>query len=207
MISSNKTVNMQSPRPNPENIQGVLDKALSLEELGLTIEAVDEYKKLFPTRCQPAKIIPGLVTCLSKTNSPYKIIKQIEEIASLYNLNNGRLAQFRLYLGLETEKRGHKDLSLDLYKAAAEIDPENSQIKEKIYRLTPKPTFNSRYCYLLQNNLVSADQLQKALSLSKKTKKSVESVLIQEFKIPKKEVGKSDVYCKKKEDRQDRICI
>ena len=191
MVPSNQPANSGNLQPNEKSIQDILNKASSLAELGFTQEAVAEYEKLFPTACPPTKIIPGLVVSLSKINSPSKIIRQIEQMASQHGLNNGRLAQFRLSLGLEIEKRGHKDLALELYKAGAKIDPGDRQIKDKIDQLTLKPAPTSRYGYLLQKNLVTADQLQKALSLAKKTRKSVEFVLIQEFKIRKREVGKS----------------
>ncbi|MBW1780399.1 MAG: Flp pilus assembly complex ATPase component TadA, partial [Deltaproteobacteria bacterium] len=191
MTSSEKATGIQHRRPNPENIQDVLDRASSLEELGLTLEAIAEYDKLLITSCPPTRFIPGLVACLARTHSPSKIISEIEKMAGHGQLHNERLAQLRLCLGLETEKRGNKDLALDLYKAAAKTDPENSRIKKKIEQLSPKLVLTSRYGYLLQNGLVTADQLQRALSISKKTKKSVESVLIQEFRISKKEVGKS----------------
>jgi len=45
--------------------------------------------------------------------------------------------------------------------------------------------------YLIKENLVTTEQLQEALAISKKTNKSVEFVLIDRFKIDKKQVGKS----------------
>ncbi|MCF8142570.1 MAG: type II/IV secretion system protein [Deltaproteobacteria bacterium] len=191
MGSSENATNIQQLPPTPDNFQDVLDKASSLRELGLNIEAIAEYKKLFFTQCQPTKIVPGLVACFAKTNSPSKIIQKIEELAAQSGMSRARLAQFSICLGVEAEKRGEKGLALEQYKAVLESDPENIQLREKIDQLNPKSALTSRYAYLLQNALVTADQLQKALSLSKKSNKSVEWVLIQEFKIRKKEVGRS----------------
>jgi len=191
MGSSDKTGSLQQLPPDSNNFQDILERASSLEELGLNIEAVAEYGKLITTRCPPTKIVPRLVACLAKTNSPSQLVEKIEGMATHSNMGKGRLAQFKVCLGVETEKRGEKDLALELYKAALETDPDNSHLKEKIEQLTPKAALSSRYAYLLQNNLVTAGQLQKALSLSKKSNKSVESVLMQEFQIRKKEVGKS----------------
>ncbi|MCK4829911.1 Flp pilus assembly complex ATPase component TadA, partial [bacterium] len=47
------------------------------------------------------------------------------------------------------------------------------------------------YDYLLNQQMVSTKQLQKALVLSKKMKKSVEFILVEHFKINKDELGKS----------------
>ena len=46
-------------------------------------------------------------------------------------------------------------------------------------KLTPA----SRYDYLLNKGLATPEQLQKALSVSKSTKKSVELILTQQFKL------------------------
>ncbi|MCJ7682735.1 MAG: GspE/PulE family protein [Desulfobacteraceae bacterium] len=183
--------NMEKHLPNPNGIEEILGKATSLEELGLTIEAVSEYKKLFATECHPAKIIPGLVACLVKTNSPSKIVRRVQEMTDQYKLSQGRLAQLRFSLGVEMEKMGHPDLALDVYRATAEIDPENKHIKQKIDQIVSKLTPASRYDYLLNKGLATPGQLQKALSLSKSSKKSVEFLLTEQFRLKKADIGKS----------------
>lgn len=191
MISSKIASKIEKPLPNPNGIDTTLDKASSLKELGLTKEAVLEYGKLFATGCHPAKILPGLVACLSKMNSPANIIRRIEEMTEQYKLSSRRLSQLRVYLGLEMEKEGYQDLALDVYKATAEIDPENKHIKQKIDQIISKLTPTSRYDHLLHKGLVTPEQLQKALSASKSTKKSVEFILTQQFRLKKEDIGKS----------------
>ena len=185
------TSTMKKNRPKPNGIEEVIDKARSLEELGLTVEAVSEYKKLFASGCHPAKIIPGLVACLVKTNAPSKIIARVQEMAGQYNLSKGRLAQLRFSLGVEMEKMGHPDLALDVYRTTAEIDPENKHIKQKIDQIVSKLAPASRYDYLLTEGLITPEQLQKALSASKTTKKSVEFILTQQFRLKEADIGKS----------------
>ena len=55
----------------------------------------------------------------------------------------------------------------------------------------PSPSSGSKYDYLIGEKLVDLEQLQKALAMSKKMKKSVEQVLIEQFAIDKEEIGKS----------------
>ncbi|MCF8068426.1 MAG: GspE/PulE family protein [Desulfobacterales bacterium] len=50
---------------------------------------------------------------------------------------------------------------------------------------------NNKFAYLLENHLLTQKELEKAVSEGRQRKESVEEVLINEFKIPKKEVGKS----------------
>ncbi|MCF8051623.1 MAG: Flp pilus assembly complex ATPase component TadA, partial [Desulfobacterales bacterium] len=49
----------------------------------------------------------------------------------------------------------------------------------------------SRYDYLLNQKMVTTDQLKKALQMSKKMNKSVESILIEQFHIKKEDMGES----------------
>ena len=169
----------------------ILQRAVSLQELGLLDKAVVEYESLLKTDCPPSKIIPGMVACLLKNHSPSKIIQKIDEIAHGLQLDDLRIAQIKFVLGLENESRGYEDLALDMYKAASEADPKNIKIKQKITQIVAKLYSGSRYDYLLRKKLITSEQLQKALALSKKSHQSVEHLLIEHFKLPKTEVGTS----------------
>ncbi len=177
--------------PAHNGFEEILQRALSLKELGLMDKAVVEYENLLKTDCPPSKIIPSMVDCLLKNHSPSKIIRKIDDVVHQLRLSDLRIARINFVLGLENEGRGHEDLALDLYRAASEADPKNKKIKQKINQVVSKLYSGSRYDYLLLKKMVTHDQLQTALSLSKKTQQSVEHVLIEQFNIPKNEVGKS----------------
>ncbi|MFH1935536.1 MAG: GspE/PulE family protein [Pseudomonadota bacterium] len=68
---------------------------------------------------------------------------------------------------------------------------DDKEIKDKRDLAASSLPSGSRYGYLLNNKIVTADQLQKALVISKKINKTVEFVLIDHFKVRKEEVGKS----------------
>lgn len=174
-----------------KDIQAMLDNAASLRELGMVEEAVAEYEKLFDTDCPPTKIIPGLVSCLSKTKSPHSVIRRVEDVVKEQGFDEQKIARIKFYLGVETEKGGYMDLALDLYKGAAELDSTNRQITERLEAIISRLSKKSKYDYLIYKELVTREQLQTALSLSKKMKKSVEFVLMQQFKIKKSDIGKS----------------
>jgi len=177
------------------SIQGsvpeILDSASALKELGLIEEAIAEYGKLFHLDYPNEGIIPELTECLFKIYSPFKAIEHIENFTNEHNLSDQDRATIKFMLGLEMEKRANKDLALELYRSAEDLDPENAEIKDRLSSLTAKLVSGSRYDYLINNKMVIADQLQKALAISKKMKKSVEFILIDHFKVSKEEVGKS----------------
>jgi len=182
---------MEKRLSDPHGTNAVLNKASSLRELGLTREAVQEYGKLLKTGCHPGKIIPGLVDCLSKTNSPSNLIERIEELIRQYKLDRARLSQIRYYVAMEMEKMGFQDLALDLYRAAAKTDPGNKGVKQKIDQIVSRMAPSSRYDYLLNRGLITQGQLQEALSVAKRVKKSVEFILMKQFRLKKEDIGKS----------------
>ncbi|MFH1481669.1 MAG: type II/IV secretion system protein, partial [Pseudomonadota bacterium] len=65
------------------------------------------------------------------------------------------------------------------------------EIIRRLSVITASITSGSKYDYLLDERIVKPEQLQKALDLSKKSRKSVESILINNFGIKKEEIGKS----------------
>jgi len=174
-----------------EDVHDILGSISAFKELGLFNEAVDEYMKLFQMDYPTVKIIPGLVECLFQFHSPSRVIDQIYKIAYDDNLSDTAKAEVRFALGLEMEKRSHKDLALELFQSVSEINPDYPEIKSKIAALSSATKFKSKYDYLLNYKIVTKEQLENALALAKKTKKSVEYVLAEHFKIKKEEVGKS----------------
>ncbi len=72
-------------------------------------------------------------------------------------------------------------------------EKSDSPLVEKTQKTDPVsgPAKGSKYDYLIKEKLVDLEQLQTALALSKKQKKSVEYFLIEKFKIEKEQLGKS----------------
>jgi len=165
--------------------------ASALKELGLIEEAIAQYEKLLTNECSPETIVPELAECLLKRLSPSKVIKKFDEVVNNNTLENKINAEVKFLLGVEMEKVGSKDLAIDLFKAASDMDPQNKAFHEKIDVLMTNLSSGSRYGYLLNMKIVTSEQLQKALALSKKARKSVEFILTDQFKIKKEDVGKS----------------
>jgi len=177
-----------------ENVPAVLDSAKAYKELGLYREAIAEYEKLFDLEYEPDKIIPLITDCLFETHTHNKIIRHVDRLLESQQLKNKIRAQIKFDLGLEMEKRGDEDSALELFQTASRLDPRLKELKTKLDSLMSRLSYDSRYDYLLSKNMVTTDQLQRALALSKKAGKSVEFILIENFKIKKEEIVKSLSY-------------
>ena len=168
-----------------------MKNADSLRELGMINAAVEEYSRLFASNFPLSKIIPGLLGCLSNSKSPHDTLKRINDNVGKQTLNAGRMAGVKYFLGIEMEKSGQLELALELFEGAEKVDPENEQIKGKIDHVISKLSSGSRYSYLFYKGMLTHENLQQALALSKKMQKSVEFVLTTHFKLRKEDIGKS----------------
>ena len=169
----------------------ICDSATAFKELGLYKEAISEYKKLFLTDYLIDDFLGDFLECSLAVNSPADVVNEIDQIIKENNIENKTRAAINFMLGVELDKRHYKEQAIKCYEVVQRIDPIYPKIKEKIESAQPDKRFDSRYDYLLRNKIVDTDQLQKALALSKKTKKSVEAVLMDQFRTSKEDIGKS----------------
>jgi type II secretory ATPase GspE/PulE/Tfp pilus assembly ATPase PilB-like protein len=169
----------------------ILKSANAFRELGLDKEAAAEYEALFDYDFPHEEIVPAFVEVLLVDHSPAKVVEKIEGLMSAAGFDLKKTARMRLALGLQMQKRNHRELACDLLRSALEADPENLEIRAKLDSLTSGRTFGSKYDLLVQKGIVNLAQLQQALEMAKKTRKSVEDLLVEHFKVSKEEIGKS----------------
>ena len=169
----------------------IYNSATAFKELGLYREAISEYKKLFQTDYLTDDFLADFLECSLAVNSPADVVKEVDQIITENNIEKKARAAIHFMLGGELDKRHYKEQAIKCYEAVQKIDPIYPQIKRRIESVQPDKRFDSRYDYLLRNKIVDTDQLQKGLALSKKMKKSVEAVLMEQFKTSKEDIGKS----------------
>ena len=184
-----------------DDVPTILDGARALKELGLLEEATVEYEKLLQfdfgksdyskLDYSPAQIVVDYLTCLLQTKSAPEVVKKAYKVVYQHNLTDKETAQIQFWLGCEMEKRDQRDQALEVFETAAKIDPKNTEIANKMESLKSSISSSSRYDYLLRNKMVTTNQLQEALAISKKIGKSVEFVLTDRFNVSQDDVGKS----------------
>jgi tetratricopeptide (TPR) repeat protein len=174
-----------------ENIPEIISSASAFKQLGLHKDAVAEYSKLFSHEDFPTDILPDMANCMFHAHSPSRVIDQIEKIISENDLDNKVTAEIKFVFGQQMKTKGHDDLALEYFESVKEIDPAYENIDEAIAAVLSSATYESRYDYLLKYKIVTTTQLQKALVISKKSSKSVEFVLADNFRVDNNEIGKS----------------
>jgi type II secretory ATPase GspE/PulE/Tfp pilus assembly ATPase PilB-like protein len=174
-----------------EGIEEIIAAASAFKELGLLREAAAEYLKLFQFNHAPDQFISPLMECLLESNSPSKALDHVEQAMGQCALNEGSRTDVKYLVAQIMEEREYPDLALELYEAVKKANPARDGLQSRIENLKRGKVYDSRYGYLLEAKIVSTDQLQNALAVSKKTNKSVEYVLAESFGINKREIGSS----------------
>jgi type II secretory ATPase GspE/PulE/Tfp pilus assembly ATPase PilB-like protein len=173
------------------DLSAIVDSASAFQEMGLNGEAVNEYAKLLGEDYPLEKVIPALTESLLKLHSPTHVSPEVDALLTAGSIERAKGARIKYLVGVELEKREQRDAAHDFYKAAAELNPEDPEIIKALASVAATFASGSKYDYLLREQLVTTDQLQKAFVLAKKTNRSVEHVLIETFQIKKEAIGKS----------------
>ncbi len=189
---SDKELNMLRERlSNQGDVPAILDSATAFKEMGLHGEAIAEYAKLFKEDYPLNKVVFEITESLLKLHSPSKASDELNRLIEAQKLGKKEVSQTLFVFGQEMEKRDHREVALDNYKAAYKLNPVDAEIKKRMDSLAATFTTGSKYDYLLRNKMVTTDQLQQAFAHAKKLNKSVEFVLIEHNKISKQAIAKS----------------
>ena len=173
------------------DVQAILDSASAFKEMGLHGEALPEFAKLLKEDYPVDKVMPEISDCLLKLHSPSKASDKLEKLLKPLELAKDDMAGILFLFGQEMEKRDHREVALDNYKAAYKMSPGNAEIKKRMDSVAATFTSGSKYDFLLREKMVTTQQLQEAFALAKKMNKSVEFVLIEHNKINKAAIAKS----------------
>ena len=190
-VSTEEISMLKKSLSGQEDATAILDSASAFKDLGLYEEALSEYEKLLVAEHPAEKVVPDIVDCLLKLFSPNDLFDKILKIVSDQRLDREKRGGAKYHFGLEMEKRDYRDLGLDLYEEAEKDIPDDPELQKRIETLRSRLSSGSKYDFLLRQQMVTTEQLQKAASLSKQTRKSVEAVLIENFGIKREDIGKS----------------
>ena len=190
-VSAKDITMLRERLSNQGDVPAILDSASAFKEMGLHGEALPEYAKLLKEDYPVNKVMPEISECLLKLHSPSKASDKLDALIKPLKLSKADTADIFFIFGHEMEKRDHREVALDNYRAANKLSPDNAEIKKRMDSVAATFTTGSKYDYLLREKLVTTQQLQQAFALAKKMNKSVEFVLIEHNKINKAAIGKS----------------
>jgi type II secretory ATPase GspE/PulE/Tfp pilus assembly ATPase PilB-like protein len=173
------------------DLSAIFDSAAAFQEMGLHGEAASEYAKLFSGDYPLEKVVPRLTESLLALHGAELVAKQLAALIEGAKPDNPKAARITSLVGVELEKRNHREPAQALYKTASELNPADAEVAKRLDSAAANLASGSRYDCLLRENIITSQQLQRAFGLSKKLSKSVEHVLIETYKIKKEVIGQA----------------
>ena len=179
------------PLLESENVSEIYQKALVLKDIKLFKEAVEEFKKALNEDYKIEDCISNIVYCYEKQGLKLSAIKFLEQILitkdalSFEKKDEIKYKLSRLYE--EINIYGKALSYLEQIKNKARFP----NIKQKIESLSTKVKSGTKFDYLLQKGIIKKQDLEKARSEAEKEKKSIEFILLQKYKVSKKDLAEA----------------
>ncbi|CAD7781996.1 MAG: Type II/IV secretion system protein [Candidatus Methanoperedenaceae archaeon GB37] len=171
-----------------ENPSEIYQKALVLKDIKLFKEAVEEFKKALNADYKIEDCISNIVYCYEKQGLKLSAIKFLEEIlTSKDTLSFEKKEEIKYKLANLYERINIYGKALSYLKQIKNKE-QFPDLKQKIESLSTKVKSGTKFDYLLQKGVIKKEDLEKAQAEAEKEKKSVEFILMQKYKVRKKDI-------------------
>ncbi len=173
------------------SVAEIMDSAEAFEDLGLHDEAASEFGKLMAMDCDFDEFSSKFINFIFSRYPHSSIYSQLEKIFNAHKVSDARKAEVLFCIGENFEQKNNKNLALEYFEKVKNLDSSYSGLDEKISSHTKEKKYNSKYDYLIEQELVTSDELKEARQLSKEEGQSVEFILMTKMRIQKEDIGKS----------------
>jgi type II secretory ATPase GspE/PulE/Tfp pilus assembly ATPase PilB-like protein len=179
----------------PENLEEDQDKkfnnCIGLMEAGFHSEAVAELKSLLKTGYRPGIIQTKIGESYLQMDMPFESLEHLQEALSDQQLSKDNRMDILYKLALTHERTGAVPKAIEALKQIIRLDPAFRNAKQRLKELSQSAQKYGRFYYLIRNQLLSEKQLNSTKDLAKQGKKSIESILLNQFGIDKTELVNS----------------
>ncbi len=161
----------------PKNPDELYTEAMAFKDLGFYAEAIEIYENLFLREYRPYEVAYALISCHKANGERDKAIKFLTNQSKAKELSESGKDVCKYFLSFLYDEICEYSNALEQLGKIQEKD-EFPDYHYRIRSLKSKSAGKTKFDYLLNNDLINREKLQEALSLSKKTGKSIEFVLL-----------------------------
>ncbi|MDL2286844.1 type II/IV secretion system protein [Desulfococcaceae bacterium OttesenSCG-928-F15] len=187
ILSSTDVAHIRSSWGSKENVKDIMQTGHDFAELGLKDEAINEFVKLVSKRHPMPEIAKLIVECFSENKS----LNVLTTAMNTARIPEKIQLDLLFACGTDLLKRQNQELAKLTFDYIQKKNSKYPGLSAELAKFTTSKRYTSRYAFLLESKLVTPEQLQQALGSAKKSGKSVDLVLQEEFKIPKTKVAES----------------
>ncbi|HDH98774.1 MAG TPA: tetratricopeptide repeat protein [Deltaproteobacteria bacterium] len=179
----------------PEDLKEYQDNKFSscigLIDAGFYPEAIEELKTLLEAEYRPGVIRSKIGESYLQLDMPFDALEYLEEALEDTQLSKDERLVVLYQLALTHERTGAMPKAIEALEQIIRLDPAFRNAKQRLEGLSQTAQKYGRFYYLIRNQLLSEEQLGRTKELAKQGKKSIESILLNQFGIDKTELGRS----------------
>jgi type II secretory ATPase GspE/PulE/Tfp pilus assembly ATPase PilB-like protein len=179
----------------PEDLKEYQDNKFSscigLIDAGFHLEAIEELKTLLEAKYRPGVIRAKIGESYLQVDMPFEALEYLEKALEDTQLSKDERLDVLYKLALTHERTGAMLKAIEALEQIIHLDPDFRNAKQRLEGLSQTAQEYGRFYYLIRNHLLSKEQLSTTKELAKQGKKSIESILLNQFGIDKTELGRS----------------
>jgi len=180
---------------SPENLKKYNDKkfnsCMGLMDAGFYSEAIEELKTLLEAEYRPGIIRAKIGESYLRLDTPFEALEYLQEALDDPQLSKDERLDVLYQLALTHERTGAVPKAIEALEQIIHLDPAFRNAEQRLEGLSQTAQKYGRFYYLIRNQLLSEEQLDKTKELAKQGKKSIESILLSQFGLDKTELGRS----------------
>lgn len=169
------------------------ENCIGLMVAGFYSEAAEDLRLLLPSGYQPAVVLAKLGECCLQLDNPFEAIEHFEAAASKKEGFARKTERLQLLdqLSLAHESTGSVSSAIKILEEMAAIDAAYRNVKQRLVTLSKRATKYGQFYGLVRNKLLTPEQFDASRVKAKQHNKTLESVLLGDFGIDKKQLGAS----------------
>ncbi len=172
-------------------IRRKFENCLGLIEAGFHKEAIVELEELLEAEFQPGVIHAKLGECYLTVDQPFAAAEHFEKALEGNEFSVQERLDILYQLAVTREKIGAVAQAIEALREIQKIDPSFRDASDKIEQLTTtERKFGPFYTLVVEGHL-SEEQLDRAREMARESKKSIESILLEQFGVDKMDMGRS----------------
>ena len=168
------------------------DNCVGLMVAGFYSEATEDLRLLLPTGYRPAAVLGKLGECCLQLDNPFEAIEHFEAALKKSGLDR-KIERLQLldYLALTYESTGSISSSIKILEEMVALDPVYHNVKQRLATLSKRATKYGQFYGLIRGKQLSPEQFDASRAKARQHNKTLDSVLLGDFGIDKKQLGAS----------------
>ncbi|WP_456431360.1 GspE/PulE/PilB domain-containing protein [Thermosulfuriphilus sp.] len=173
-----------------ENEKAFLN-AIALKDSGFLPEAINEFRRLIEKGYREFECWRHLGEAYISHGMIYEGIEALKKALEAPGVGTDQYLDTCYRIGLALETAGAYTKAIQYYEKVKEINPSYLNVAERIEELSRQVERFGRFYYLIQKKIITEEDFEEATKLAKERGTSIEKTLIEDFGVPKEEVGKA----------------